>query len=237
MPYSIAITLSLYAIRYNHELNVGTRDKNSFLDIFLFGLAVGNRLEFIILLPLFLNSFVFDKKLLYRRILTFILAVLVFAPWVILYPIGPTKILLGYILAHKSMIFILLSFLIMSTLLFKFGSYSFIMGLIMTFLLLIIVTSFLDDRVSIRWALGPSLIMTVSYILQIKSKWSWLEGRKLNTIIVTSLFTALCGHAYLYQGTNSWDHRFPNLVEEFRINDEMQTYISCVVFSKSIEKA
>ena len=231
MPYSLAITLSLYAIRCNHEINMGSRDKNSLIDMLLFGLAVGNRLEFIVILPIFLNHTGLSKDLLHKRILTFLLTFLVFAPWVILYPIGPTKILLGYILAHNSMIFIFCALLILTALVLKYSSYLFFIRSITIFLLLIIVISFVDDRVSIRWALGPSLIVTVAYMLKINNKTYWFEGKKLKSLIAIVILVTLWCHAYLYQGINAWDHRSVNLVEEYRIDEEMKSYITCVTTS------
>lgn len=234
MPYSLAITLSLYAIKFNHELKIGVRDPNSLIDILLFGLAVGCRLEFIVIAPLFFNYTGLSKHVMYRRLSTLFLAICVFAPWVILYPIGPAKILLGYILSHNIMILIVLVLFVFTALIFKYASHSLILHFLSAFFLVVIALSFFDDRVNIRWALGPSLIVTVVYVQKYKPNPYWLFEKKAILLISVAALTTLWCHAYFYQTKNAQvDHRVVNLVEKHRIGEEMNLYITCATTSKN----
>lgn len=232
MPYSIAIISSFFALKFNHEIKNGRKDPNSLLDMVFFGLAVGARLEFILLTPLFFYYPGIHKSLILRRLLTFSLATLVFAPWVILYPVGPTKILLGYILAHNSVILIICVLIIMVLLFLKFYSYFFILHASMAFLTLVIFASFFDDRVSIRWALGPIIIVTAVYLQNYLSKVPWLAKQRMKSLFAISSLVVLSVHSFAHdRGSVKYDHDTVNLLEEYLIGDEMNSYINCVMSS------
>ncbi|OUU26619.1 MAG: hypothetical protein CBB97_07605 [Candidatus Endolissoclinum sp. TMED37] len=228
MPYSLAMILALYAHRFYFSDSTPFSFKN--LDMVFLGAAIGCRLEFVLLIPLFMTKGNIEIKEIIKRLLLCFMTVFLTAPWLILYPVGPIKIIIGYIYVHKSLLLFLVFIIILIPLIIKKIKKENLIHIIGLFLALVVIFSLFNDRVSLRWALGPLLIVTILYLERFLIKLENIPKVTYSKLLLLFFSGTLIFFSQLKDKNYTDDT--PNLIEEKLIKDEFNIYINCVINSK-----